>query len=233
MSSILSDLSNVILTALFSVSVAVASGSSHGSLVAPPEDSSPRLVYYAFTQSTGQGTCSGVSVGPAQFLTSRHCVEATNNAIHSLTLAGQGSVRITDLHYFDGADVAVVTIDQRIFQNSCTPLMVDPVPNAATLELIRIDQNTGMIREDRLVVEDNNYSVYNPDLSAVLTGVISSKMMSGERTQDGDSGASVFFRDENGVLILSGIIMGLSQKTDSILVEPTSKLKGLIPCSRV
>lgn len=231
MSTISIGLVSALFATVLSTPIAGSSDLRDKSSILSVEDGTPRLVYYGFTKASGiQGTCTGASLGPAQFLTSRHCIENTDSNKNGIVLAGHGAVVVQDVLYVEGADAAIVTIGQKVFQNGCTDLLEHHIPIAASLELVRIDHLLGSVREDLLVVEENDYSVYNADLSAQLFGVVRTSMMRGELTQEGDSGAPVFLEKVDGTTVLAGIVMGLSTNTKSILIEPTSKMVGHFAC---
>lgn len=202
-----------------------------GAAASAREYFSPRLVFYAFEKNDGmQGTCMGVSFGPKQFLTSRHCVDNISNPKKDIIIATHNAGPVESVQLIEGADAAVVTMTEAQFQEGCTPLNDTTVPIGEILDLYRIDESSGGLRIEQLVVEDNDYRVFNTDIPAYLDDVLLTSPVSGVPSHEGDSGAPILYEDKDGTYMISGILMGLSVNTGYILVEPTNKFVDQIVC---
>lgn len=223
-----------LLGAIFSTALGIFTSEAPGAGSSSPVSqetiqlAQPTVVNYGFVKSNGeQGMCMGTSISASQFLTSAHCVKDLANQEKSFVLANAPSATVEHIDFVDSADIAMVTLDGEYFAQGCVPIWGQPLDHASELDLFRIDLSTGKTTAQTLVVDDNDYKVFNPDLGIVLDHVIATVPLTGELSKDGDSGAPAIVWDDEGQAYVAGILMGISRRNQLILFEPASK--SMIP----
>lgn len=197
----------------------------------PPESSQktspqPQLVLYIFTAESGErGLCSGVSLDAFQFATSRHCTMQFQKNFDAVKIVGHQDSSVKNVKEIPDADVSIITLNQSSFEPSCTRIASDVVPIAQRLDLYTLSEQGKLVTKE-VIVEDNNYSSFNPDLQQETKRLLETVPLDGKPTKEGDSGSPAIAADGK----LAGIVVGISERTGHIIIEPSEKFYDEVRC---
>ena len=192
------------------------------------ESNGSQFVLYQLKTESGNVHCSGVSLSAKQFLTSQHCTKAVES-LADITLVGDNAeAKVEHVDEIPGMDAAVVTMDRDSFHSPCARISDEQADQGEELDLYTVDLATGGVQEEQLRVEQLDYAGRNPDLGIISYDLIRATALDGSPTRPGDSGSPVFRKNEHGDYLLAGIVVGVSEKSRDVIVQPVSSIAARI-----
>lgn len=167
--------------------------------------------------------CSGLFVRDDWFVTAHHCLLNVSDPTE-LTIVGSKTYQVIDMVLVQGRDLAFLRVDTDDVEQ-CIDFSERTVSQDAGVSVLTRDLMTNAPKTTAMKVNSLYHRTEIEDLD-LTSNLLLLDAPQGKETVEGDSGAGVVVSHSESGPELLGVIVGLSQNGNGVLVEPLDGVQG-------